>query len=607
VRKMEKKNGNISKILSEYVEEKFAGKEPNIEEYVKRYPKYSIEFTKDVKALEWFFEITGLNKSLESREDIEISWQKVRPYLDSISYKRKMRKEPLTIRIEKLFRSLSFIINGSLVLSFFKRALWVCEKINYRQGMVGILQYIEVGSPEEARKYYEKALKLSQTICGAHRETLTKSALTYLAEAYRLKGDGDGPEKALECLEDALELSKNTGDKWYEADILRKIGFLRLKLGKEKALEYMEKSLYLSQIYNYKKIEANALAAIGNFYARVDKNDKAFHYFYRALKLSQKIGFTRRRATVLADLATLYRLQGKIEKSIEYLKEAKKAALKCRYTKNILVDLLRLANAYQYQEEFQKAIAYSKQVLDLSKDTYKEEKAKALKRLGDIYVELNNQKSALEYLNEAEGIFRELGYFSEEIFTLVSIGNAYRNIDLQKSFGYYQNALKCLEVASLTSYRASIEIAAFNGMGDIYREQGKFEESVKILKKTLEISKDKGYKLFEAVTCYNIANTYYDKGDQLEAARDYCFQGLSLISGIKEMRFLDIHWRLRKLLARIYLQEGKEDAFREHEEARRVFKSTKEKLDQQKVKKIDSMEKRLQTPPVLVPEWALAV
>ena len=125
---------------------------------------------------------------------------------------------------------------------------------------------------------------------------------------------------------------------------------------------------------------------------------------------------------------------------------------------------------------------------------------------------------ALEFYNQALGIFRTLGNKFAEADTLNNIGRVYN------ALGQNQNALDFFN-RSLPVYRAvgnrSGEAAALNNIGSVYNDLGQKRTALEFYNQALPISRAAGNRLGEASTLNNIGGIYHDLGDNRTALEFY--------------------------------------------------------------------------------------
>ena len=130
-------------------------------------------------------------------------------------------------------------------------------------------------------------------------------------------------QKALECLNQALPISRAVGDRSGEATILNNIGLVYLKLGdKQKALEYFNPGLAISRVVGNRLLEAGTLDNIGNVYSNLGNNQKALEYLNQALPITRMVRDRSGEARTLNNIALVMNDQKQAEIAIAILKKS---------------------------------------------------------------------------------------------------------------------------------------------------------------------------------------------------------------------------------------------------------------------------------------------
>jgi CHAT domain-containing protein/tetratricopeptide (TPR) repeat protein len=155
-----------------------------------------------------------------------------------------------------------------------------------------------------------------------------------------------------------------------------------------------------------------------------------------------------------------------------------------------------------------------------------------LKRIGDVYLILSQNRKALDYYNRALSLSRAVGSRRLEIDLLNSVGST--NIDLgqrQKTIEYCNEALKL----SRESGYAQGEAQAINNIGLVSYVLSDVGRAVEEFNQALAIWRAIGDRRGQAETLTNLGFTYGDMGD-LHKALDYFNDALALWQQSKDRR-----------------------------------------------------------------------
>lgn len=148
------------------------------------------------------------------------------------------------------------------------------------------------------------------------------------------------------------------------------------------------------------------------------------------------------RIELWTELAFYYQFY-KPDSSLIVLRQAAKAARTLRLTRAEIKAMLSTSEVYRIQGDFPQALELSFRALQMSKAVHDSvSEANALVFIGPVYVELNEYRQGISYLNEAlkygDVFSRYYPYRNQYIFVMASIGNAYERQNLLDSALYFQ-------------------------------------------------------------------------------------------------------------------------------------------------------------------------
>lgn len=333
--------------------------------------------------------------------------------------------------------------------------------------------YLLSGKPNEAKIYFENVLELSksiklQKIYGKTVFSVKSAALGSLGILHREQGDF---KSSVLCLNEALTISNEIGDKIGEAVQLGHLGILYMDKGNlDEAMNYLKKSLKIIKKMNFKEGLANNLGNIGIIYKYKGELDTALSYFNKALNINKEIKNLRSEAINLAAIGGIYQDKGDLNKALDYYVESFQINKKTGYKIGIGTDLGNIGIVYRYK--------------------------------GDL-------DTALKYFNEALNINKEIGYKIGEASNLSNIGLVYKNKDVRLAIKYLEDSL---DINKQIEYIRGISTDLEN-IGLLYASLNNYENAIKYLEESLDINKEKDYVIREANTLSNMGIIYVDMGN----------------------------------------------------------------------------------------------
>jgi len=144
--------------------------------------------------------------------------------------------------------------------------------------------------------------------------------LSHLSVAYSTVGS---PDAAVECLQRALEIDQETGNRRSEAVNLVNLGFAYLNQNRyELAIETFQAAVIASRETGHWRAEAAAINNIGSTYKDLGRLDEALEYTKAALAVHREHGDRVAEASSYSSLAEITRLSGQTAAAFELSREA---------------------------------------------------------------------------------------------------------------------------------------------------------------------------------------------------------------------------------------------------------------------------------------------
>ena len=267
----------------------------------------------------------------------------------------------------------------------------------------------------------------------------------------------------------------------------------------DSSLVYSSKAIDLATEINFKKGIAYGHKNMGlGYYIKGDYSDVLIHW-KKSLSIFEEINDETGISNILNNLGAVYQTKGDDPKALDYFIRSVKIAEKIQDSSRIGTAYLNIGSVYSnekttYDEAFESYIK-SKEIF--SNMGYEEGVGAAAINIAELYLNNNDPKAALPYLNEALEAYTKIG--SSLSITYNYMGWAYKDLkqfDLAKTY-----QLKAIEAADLNDAKLE-KTKALISLGEVYLDQKNYDKAVS--------SFDEGLKLTE------ITGVYRDKKDAYE-------------------------------------------------------------------------------------------
>jgi len=300
--------------------------------------------------------------------------------------------------------------------------------------------YFERLDLDKSLSLFEKALKLNQEIKNKMFEVL---ALNNIAAIKSKKGELDESEN---IIEEVLEMAEGIHHTQGQLLAENTLGVIYQERGKlDQALEHFESAKHITEKMDFKFGMIDVYVNISQIYIFKGEMDKAKDHIDHGHKLAEEIKNERSIGKTLRLKGKIERLEGDIEKGIEYHKKALETDIKGA---NLFWNRCELVKDFLAKEDIKKAeenlervkeenigtkdsdsnlkmlqgvllrekgdLEQSKEFLEtslaMSKELSKKYRiAKVNYELGKLYIEMDNDEKAREYLDNAKQLFEQMG------------------------------------------------------------------------------------------------------------------------------------------------------------------------------------------------------
>lgn len=358
--------------------------------------------------------------------------------------------------------------------------------------------------------------------------------------------------KAIECYTQALDLTRQVGDRRGEGIVLGNLGSSWFDLGEaRKAIEVYEQALAIAWEIGDKSREGIHLGNLGNVWSSLSEMRKAIEYYEKALGSVRETGSESSAGPVDGEnIARLGRKQqstpdqlGALDLAWSALGEARKFVRSELGRKAIVTQIgdwrsentwvANLDNLRKDRGETRKAIRYSEQALAIARQIGDRRNESAwLGNLGNAWRNLGEARKAIEYFEQALAIAREMNDRRNEGIHLGSLGIVWRTLGkTQKAKEYYEQALAiAIEIGDRRN-----EDVCLGNLGNAWLDLGDMQKAIEYYNQALEIDRQVGDRRGEGSWLANLGLAYQKLGD-IPQAKALWQQALAILQGIEDPR-----------------------------------------------------------------------
>jgi tetratricopeptide (TPR) repeat protein len=343
-----------------------------------------------------------------------------------------------------------------------------------------------------AKGFWEKIEdRLHSAIKSFQRKTqpqaiqLVAMANLKIGTLYERKGDYDlALHHAVQSLNFSRKIKDSSGI-FESNNLIATIYFKKNEI--EKAKEYNEKCLKMAESQKNDNWKAVAMGTFGILLGTDDKEQK-LDYYMQSLKIFENKMIIQNISAACANIANVYAEMGKYEKSYEFIKRA----LELRKERKAFYDIARMkiTMADIYYKDPEKPVSLNsiikclKEVLEtFEKIGHVRGTAGVLTRIGNIYRDEKDLKSAVANYQRAATIYSLLNQQSEETELNTKIGACYTKLkDVHNAELYFHDAKSYFE-KNLLSGRCSSEDKL--SLVELYLIMGAYNEAFDLSNKLI--------------------------------------------------------------------------------------------------------------------------
>lgn len=338
-----------------------------------------------------------------------------------------------------------------------------------------------------------------------------ESHYVHLGVAHATIGNWD---KASWLYRQALNLSRQDGNRKNEGAILSNLGYVRLRSGKPKqAAVLCCKAVQIAREVDNHADESNALGNLGIAFADLGDETNAILCCERALAIAQESGDHVSESVAGSNLAKMYDRLGKMSQAVE-LRLRTVATVRSlgnrRHEAEVLVDL---AGTYLDQGAAREASEYLRQALQLSREIgHCAVEVRALVNLAALYLSAGELDEFFEYCEKALDIATEIGDRTTQALIIGNMGVVFnRARKWPAAIDAFSEAIAVVATVDQIDPRTPVELLW--NLGGAYEGQGELSKAVECYASVLNSTREMGAVVMEMNANRALGLAYEKLGD----------------------------------------------------------------------------------------------
>jgi tetratricopeptide (TPR) repeat protein len=200
---------------------------------------------------------------------------------------------------------------------------------------------------------------------------------------------------------------------------------------------------------------------------------------------------------------------------------------------------LRLAGAlrdyWHYGGYSTEGLTWTQRALKSAEDAAPDIRAQALNAAGELSWDQGDHQNGEVYNREALALYRAMGDEVGSAWALVFLGN-----HAMASPGECKEGIRLCE-EGLALFRKFDEKAgislALNSLGELARSDGDYERAGRAYREAIDIAREQGNKLHEAISRSNLSYVAHHQGDHKQAEA-FAVEGLTLLLELENTRYI---------------------------------------------------------------------
>lgn len=356
-------------------------------------------------------------------------------------------------------------------------------------------------------------------------------ALTELATLYQSLNENG---KAVDALQKALALARNSTKPSRESALLNALGFLYSRLGDyQKSLACFSEAIPLWQAAQNSKGEAQAFSGTGTAYLRLNEYEKALDASQYALTLYERLGDQLGQASTRQQIGYLHFVQDQYAEAFDSYDKALTLARAAGDRKQEAVIVQSIGRAYFRRGDFQSALEHYSSALTLERAAQNQSgQATLLGAMGQVYRALGDNEKALDHLTQSLTFFRKSGERLSEATSLNNLAHVYLSLQqYQKAKSLFEESLEICRAINNPAGTASNT----NGIGLANAGLGNYQTAIDFHLKALDLFRSLGHKRAEGDSLAHIGRAYLSLGEY-QKALSFLNPALALYRSVRAIR-----------------------------------------------------------------------
>ncbi len=282
----------------------------------------------------------------------------------------------------------------------------------------------------------------------------------------------------------------------------------------DSALYFANEALRISQNGNDNEGISRSLNAVGNVLLYTGQHEKALETYLMALKKAELAKADKRIAQSYANIGNLYLTRGYYRLPLVYFEKAKKINEKNSDFDQLIINYVNSGVCYQYLDMPDSALFFLNIALNIAHQKKMDDlESPILLYIGNVFVDKKNLPAAKSFFIRSMAKAKITENKSTLSSALLSIGNIYKNTQVDSSLVYAKSAY---EIASENKYNLTTLNAA-SALYEIFLAKNKLDSSLKYLK----IKYDLKEEIFNGEKTKQIENlTIQEQFRQMSIAAD---------------------------------------------------------------------------------------
>jgi signal transduction histidine kinase len=307
-----------------------------------------------------------------------------------------------------------------------------------------------------------------------------------------------------------LWMAHDTADAKSQALILNSLARQYSSFNIDSSKVLVKTALGIAQENNFTKIKADLYNSLGILGYMAGNYDSSLYYYEQSLKTNLEIGYDLGIAKNYSNIGNVYFSKSETYLAVENYLEAEKYATAIGDS-NTLSDVYNnLSQYFKLVKNFDQAKEYVNKSIQLSTELNLSDLIAQYNNLGIIYRKTGQNDSALINYKIAYKICYQSDIRESKALVCNNLAKSYYTFgDLDSAEYYYLRALN--EASEFDFYQQ--KVLTFEGLGEIYLARKKYQESLRYLRKALDLSESAGLPDHNASVLFLLSKVHYSLGD----------------------------------------------------------------------------------------------